>query len=92
MSYSFNVRAATKALALSAVIAKIDEVVVQQPIHAHDQEAAKAAAETFIGLVRDPGEGEEISVSVNGSVSSYGDTGFVSAGVGVSASVLTKTD
>ena len=83
MSYSFNVRAATKAAAIAMVAEKMAEVVASQPIHEADQAPVQAVAETFILLVRDD-ETQDISVSVNGTVSSYGvDTGLTSAGVGV---------
>lgn len=67
MSYSFNVQAASKAAAKDAVVAKFDEVIATQPIHARDKDAALANANAVIDLLADDDE-REISVSVNGYV------------------------
>lgn len=66
MSYSFNVQAPTKQAAIEALEPKFDEVVASQPIHATDREAAVAAATGIIGLCDKPGDGLQLSVSVNG--------------------------
>jgi hypothetical protein len=67
MSYSFNVQAATKAAAKEAVVAKFNEVIASQPIHARDKDAAIANANAVIDLLAD-GDDREIAVSVNGYV------------------------
>ncbi len=92
MSYSFNVRAADKAGARAAVAAELDKVVAQQPIHAADRAQAAAAVDAFLDLIGDPGEGQEVSVSVNGSVSRYDSDSLTSASVGVNVCILTKTN
>ena len=71
MSYSFNVRAADKAAARAAVAAELDKVVEAQPLHSIDRIHAEAAADAFLDLIGDPGEGQEVSVSVNGSVARF---------------------
>jgi glycosyltransferase A (GT-A) superfamily protein (DUF2064 family) len=68
MSYSFGIRAATKALAIAAVAAKLDEVVQSQPVHKADRAQAQAAAEGFVNVLKDD-DTKDITVSVNGSVS-----------------------
>lgn len=76
MSYSFTVSAPDKAAAKSAVSAKLDEVMAQQPSHALDRNMAEASAHSFIDLL--PGDapaGQELSVSVNGSVGWRGTWG-----------------
>lgn len=68
MSYSFTVKAATKAEAKAAVEKAYDEMVVGQPIHARDKAAAMANAAAVIDLlIEDPAK--HISVSMNGYVS-----------------------
>lgn len=68
MSYGFNIRAATAAAAIAALPAKFDEVVAAQPIHERDRDAAVAAATSVIGLIGEPQDGQEISLSVSGYV------------------------
>lgn len=68
MSYSFNVRAADKAAARAAIAAELDKVVDQQPIHAADRDQAEANAAAALDVIPEPGEGQDISVSVNGYV------------------------
>jgi len=92
MTYSFNVRAADKAAARAAVAAELDKVVEAQPIHAADRAQAAAAADAFLDLIGDPGEGQEVSVSVCGSVSRYGSEALTSASFNVNASILAKTN
>lgn len=65
MSYSFNVRAATKALAKLAVAAKFAEVATAQACHERDKKQALAAADAFIDLVSDD-DTKDISVAMNG--------------------------
>jgi hypothetical protein len=93
MSYSFNIRAASKAAAKAAVAAKMAEVVQNQPSHAHDQAQTLAAANAFIDLVADDDK-KDLSVSVNGSVGWSGNFGvdhvFTGVGVGVSVYYVTR--
>lgn len=90
MSYSFNVRAKTKAEALVMVAAKLDEVVEQQPIHAHDRRSVETHAETMLDLVGEPTANHELSVSVHGSCwQRDGVFGGVSAGVHVETLYIT---
>lgn len=74
MSYSFNFRAATVALASAAIAARLDEVVATQPIHEADRAQAEAAANAFVGTLGEPAEGQELAVSVCGWVSKTNDT------------------
>lgn len=69
MSYSFSVTADTKEDATRLIREKFDEVVVTQPTHAADKEAAVVAAQTLVRLLADPHEGDEIVVSMNGYLS-----------------------
>jgi hypothetical protein len=95
MSYSFNVRGADKEAARAAVAAELDKVVAQQPIHEADRDQAAAAADAMLDLIPDPAEGEEVSVTVNGSLGWRGLLGeghtITSATCNASASILTKT-
>lgn len=90
MSYSFSVTAASKDEAGVKVEAELAKVVELQPPHAADRQAAQDAAEAFIGLVREPGEGECITVSVCGSLTWQTDDVFTGASVSVHAYVGPK--
>ena len=86
MSYSFNVTAASKEEAKEKIAAELDKVVLSQPVHAADREQAQAAASAFIDVLADPADGEEIRVSVHGSVGWREEGKFTHANIGVSAS------
>lgn len=69
MSYSFNVRASTKAAAKFAVREQFENVVVKnQECHKRDVEQACAAADAFIDLLDDPQDRDEIAVFMSGSL------------------------
>jgi hypothetical protein len=92
MSYSFSIRAATKAEAKEKISVQMATVVQQQPIHAVDAEQAKAAASAFIDVVA-VDESRDVVVSMNGSVSWSGNPeqpNIGSASVGVSAYLAAK--
>jgi len=91
MSYSFSIRAATKAAAIAAAAVKLDEVVAQQPIHKVDRDQALAAVEAFVNILPDD-EAKDVAVIVNGSVGWVGstDTTICSAGVGINAGHVNK--
>jgi hypothetical protein len=93
MSYSFNVRGASRAVAVAAAMAELDKVVVQQPAHAHDRDAAMATITAFAALVPEPEEGNALSLNVSGYVSySTGANGepttYSGAHVSVSAAIV----
>lgn len=75
MSYSFGVKASTKGDAKAAVLAKFDEIVGQQPIHARDSAAVLANAGLVIDLLADD-DTKDIAVSCNGYVSWNGSGDF----------------
>lgn len=90
MSYSFNVRAATKEAALQKVGEELDKIIVGQPMHSNDRDAAVATAKAFLAILPDDPEGREFSVSVNGSIGwSQGGPHVASviSGVGVGVSI-----
>lgn len=94
MSYSFHVKAATKAAAIAAVAAKLDEIAVQQPVHEADKVQALAAAESFVRILADDDE-KNVCVNVSGSVSYvHVEAGqpqiTTSADVSVSAGLLAR--
>lgn len=94
MSYSFHVRAASKAAAIAAVAAKLDEVAAAQPSHAVDKAQALAAASAFIEVLPEPSDAQDVTVSVNGSVGWTGTWGVdhkvTHTAVGVSAGFARK--
>lgn len=69
MSYSFSFTAANKAEAKQKAEAELDRVVQQQPVHRNDQKQALAAVCSFVDLMPEPSDGQEVNVSVSGSVS-----------------------
>jgi len=94
MSYSFNVRAASKAAALAAVSVELDKVVTQQPVHAADRAAAEAAAVAQVNLLVDD-DTRDVSVSVSGSLGgTWNDDGEITdlsnANTSVYAALLCK--
>lgn len=95
MSYSFTVRAPSKAAAKDAVSAKFDEVIAIQPIHARDKAAALANAGTVIDLLADD-DTRDVSVSVAGYVGwldvlrEDGSNALHSANVSASASNIDR--
>lgn len=95
MSYSFGITAASKADAITKVGAEFDQVVANQPPHAADKKAVVEAASAFVGLLREPGDSEQLSVNVYGSLGWEGDysapTAFRSGNVSVSASIEAKS-
>lgn len=89
MSYSFTVRAASKAEAKAKVAADLDKVVTAQPDHAKDRNAAQAAADAFIDMLVEDAS-RDVVVAVNGWLS-WAQTGAYSgACVGVTASLATR--
>lgn len=69
MSYSFNVRAATKAEARAEVEAKFDaEVIKHQPSHARDKAQALANLDNALALLADD-DTKDVSISMSGALS-----------------------
>jgi hypothetical protein len=94
MSYSFSVQAPSKDEAKAALAAQFDAVVVSQPTHAADKNAAITAASAFIDMLTDPDETQIISVSMHGSLgwNTPDPKSFTGAGVGISASLVAKPE
>lgn len=97
MSYSFSLKAATKAAAAAAAAAKFDEMLTTQPVHKADRAAALANLQAHLDLVREPGDTDEVSVSMHGSITGVFDqetheaTSLSTAGSGCSVSVWAKS-
>ena len=99
MSYSFSVRGATVALAVAAIAPKFDEVVSCQPAHAKDRDAAVAAGTAIAALVSEPGDGQEVSISVSGWLhwsvpvaAGEAPDEFTGASLAVQANLVAKTE
>lgn len=90
MSYSFSVAADTKDEAGVKIEAELAKVVVAQPTHVADRQAAQDAAERFIDVLREPREGEHVVVSMSGSLSWQEAGVFVGASVNISAYIAPK--
>lgn len=67
MSYSFQLRAATKTALIDAVAAKMDEIVGQQACHTIDRAQAIAAATSFVQLLPDDAS-QDVSITMSGYV------------------------
>lgn len=93
MSYSFSITADTKADATRQIREQFDAVVVAQPSHEADKEAAVVAAQAFVRLLAEPHEGDEICVNMYGSLSWRHDVPeeFLSASVTINASLRNKS-
>jgi len=87
MSYSFTV------LATRRIREQFDDVVVAQPSHAADKEAAVVAAQTLVRLLVEPKEGEEIWLEMNGSLGWKSDSpeDFLHANVSIRTSLRRKS-
>jgi hypothetical protein len=92
MSYSFSVTAANKAEAKQKIADSFDNVVKSQPSHAADRDAAVSAGSAIVDILRDPADGQEIHVSMYGSLSWLHDApdAFIGAAATVNASVRAK--
>jgi len=90
MSYSFSIAADDKDGATTKVNAELGKVVVSQPYHAADKQAAADAAAAFIGVLRDPADSEAVSVSMSGSLSWQEEGSFTGASVNISAYIARK--
>lgn len=88
MSYSFQAQAATKAELKTQVAEQFAAVVLAQPPHAADQDAALAAAENFIDLLADD-EAQDISINMHGSLWTS-DAGILSANVNVTCTIVAR--
>ena len=93
MSYSFSVTADNKTDATRQIREQFDAVVLAQPSHDADKEAAVVAAQSLVRVLVDPQEGEEIHVSMSGSLGWRweSDNEFTSAQVNINASLRNKT-
>jgi hypothetical protein len=93
MSYSFAITAASKDEAGKKVEEELGKVVEAQPVHEHDRQAAQDAAEAFINALAEPGEEQQIAVSVSGSLGWTDETArnFTSTSVSVYARIEAKT-
>lgn len=69
MSYSFSVNATSRGALLAAVSVKFDEVVAQQPMHAHDREHVCSMVSKQLDFLTDLAPGKSYYASVNGYLS-----------------------
>jgi hypothetical protein len=67
MSYSFSVKAATKAEAVTLANEQFDAILLAQPVHAADMPAAREAVAAFTNVLMDDPTCD-CGLSVNGSV------------------------
>lgn len=95
MSYSFRIKADTKGDAGDQVAAELGKTVELQPIHATDRQATQNAAAAFIDVLRDPEPGEQIVLTVTGSVAWTGadvltGVSIHAASVSIAAAIVPK--
>jgi hypothetical protein len=74
MSYSFQIKEATKAAAKHAVTVKVFDIAATQPIHQRDRDAIEANAHAVIDLLADD-DTKDVAVSCNGYLSWNGAGG-----------------
>lgn len=68
MSYSFQIRAKTKAEAMVAVAQRLDEIATGQHCHKRDKDEALSTARLFVNLLPD-NDAKEVTVTMSGSLS-----------------------
>lgn len=68
MSFSFNVKAASKAELIEGAEEQLRTVVAAQPAHAHDQDAVAAMVAQYVALADEPAEGAQLNMNVAGSI------------------------
>lgn len=92
MSYSFSVTADSKEDATKQIREQFDAVVVAQPSHAADKEAAVVAAQTLVRLLAELNQDDEICVNMNGSLGWKHDapSEFLHANVSINTSLRRK--
>lgn len=88
MTYSFNVKADSKARAVDMVRARMSQVSQQQPVHNKDDLHVVATAKTFIGMLEDD-DARDVQVSVNGSISTT-EGGVQNVAVSLSAHLVNR--
>ena len=94
MSYSFKVTADTKNGAVEKIKTELEQVVAEQPSHRVDKQATQKVAKAFVDLLRKPGDGECVSIEMNGSLGWEGseeDEKFTGASLTVDACITSKT-
>ncbi len=69
MIYSISAKAATKAAARAVLVAELDKVVAQQPVHERDREAILANVDANLALLSDPPENLDVAIACNGYIS-----------------------
>lgn len=69
MSYMFHFAARSRAEAKQRLSTELDRVAEQQPVHRNDRDQAQAAAEAMLSVVPEPGENNQLAISVSGSIS-----------------------
>jgi len=92
MSYSFTVVADSKEEATRQIREQFDAIVVSQPSHVADKEAAVVAAQILVRLLADPHEGDEIYVNMYGSLGWRSDVPeeFLHANLSINTSLRNK--
>lgn len=87
MSYSISFKAPSKAIAKQMADDQISEVVKRDPVHVNDRDAALAALDQMMTVVGEPGELEELSVSLTGSLAGQWVNGSLTVITGAGVSV-----
>lgn len=89
MSYSINVRKATKDDALAALREDLDKMAAAQPIHEKDKDIALATAEAMVELLMTDGT-HDVLVSVNGYLGWATNNDIITADVHATASLVAR--
>lgn len=88
MTYSFNVRAPSKAAAIDMVRGKMRNISVAQPVHNRDDLHVLATAKTFIDMLQDDAA-RDVFVSVNGGIGTA-EGGVQSIAVSISTNLVNR--
>lgn len=87
MSYRFTVVAADKASAVTAIGDHLDAIIAERPDDGTGAAEVLAAAEAFIGRLRDPEAGEQIAVAVSVTAMTLDGRGVGRTAVEITATI-----
>ena len=68
MSFSFNVKGASKVALIDAAEAQLRDILIAQPVHEKDHDAVHAMICQYLALADEPADGAQINVNVAGSI------------------------
>lgn len=94
MSYRFEFAAASREQAKQQIAQQFDAIEAEQPAHSLDRAQAAAAADAFLAACPEPGEKQQLYVSMYGSLNYQREpvtaAGVLGASVSVSIALIAR--